>query len=186
MMILLWDTCPVRGEKRNVPAPRKERTPRVPHDKRRIRRIRKRTESENAPGGALARDVGRRGRATWFRAAAAPHAGAAGKAPAPATVTAPSSSQKSRNPKDKWSQGSEADTPSGRFSSHTWQCSPQPSGSSEQKQRVRPQQTAASAMQPAATSAIQSVNLPLLWFTEGHYTKFFLRRQNSTERPRPP
>ena len=169
-----------------MPAPRKERTSRVPHDKRRIRRIRKRTESEDVPGGALARDVGRRGRASWFRAVADTHAGAAGKSPAPATVTAPSSSQKSRNPRDKWSQGSEADTPSGRFSSHTWHCSPQSSGSSEQKQRVRPQHTAASAMQPAATSAIQSVNLPLLWFTEGHYTKFFLRRQNSTERPRPP
>ena len=167
-------------------APRKERTPRVPHDKRRIRRIRKRTESENAPGGALARDVGRRGRATWFRAAAAPHDGAAGKAPAPVTVTAPSSSQKSRNPKDKWSQGSEADTPSGRFSSHTWHSSPHPSGSSEQKQITRPQQTAASAMQPATTSAIQSLNLPLLWFTEGHYTKFSFCRQYSTERPRPP
>ena len=169
-----------------MPAPRKERTPRVPHDKRRIRRNRKRTESEDTPGGALARDVGRRGRTTWFRAAADAHAGTAGKAPAPATVTAPSSSQKSRNPKDKWSQGSEADTPSGRFSSHTWQYSPQPSGSSEQKQRVRPQQTAASAMQPATTSAIQSLNMPLLWFTEGHYTKFALCCQNSTERPRPP
>ena len=169
-----------------MPAPRKERTSRVPHDKRRIRRIRKRTESEDVPGGALAHDVGRRGRTTWFRAATAPHAWVVGKVPAPATVTLPSSSQKSRNPKDKWSQGSEADTPSGRFSSHTWQCSPQPSGSSEQKQRVRPQQTAASAMQPAATSAIQSVNLPFPWFTEGHYTKFSLCRQNSTERPRPP
>lgn len=134
------------------------------------------------PGGALAHDVGWRGRTTWFRAATAPHAWVVGKVPAPATVTLPSSSQKSRNPKDKWSQGSEADTPSGRFSSHTWQCSPQPSGSSEQKQRVRPQQAAASAMQPAATSAIQSVNLPLLWFTKVHYTKFPLRRQNSTER----
>ena len=169
-----------------MPAPRKERTSRVPHDKRRIRHIRKRTESDDLPGGALARDVGRHGRTAMFRAATGHHAGATGKVPAPATVTLPSSFQKSRNPKDKWTQGSAADTPSGTCSSQTWQCSPQPSGSSEQKQRIRPQQTAASVMQLAATSAVQSANLPLLWFTEGHYTKFSLCRQNSTERPRPP
>lgn len=137
------------------------RTDRIPHDRRRTLRTRKRAESEHRPGGAVGNRVQSRhgGLARADAAASGIRQGGLGMSAASATFKEPSSVRKSMLPKAKWLQGSSAHSPSGADSPHTWHCSPHPSGSSEQRQKARPPHMAENAMKPAATSAAKFLNL---------------------------
>ena len=67
--------------------------------------------------------------------------------------------------KEKWLHGSTADNPSGIRSPHTWQGSPQSSGSSSQKQITRPPHIATNDMQTVMAIAIQPFNMVPLFMT---------------------
>lgn len=165
-MHIIGDEHGNRLKMRKQPATRNmRRTPRIPHDRRRTLRTWKRMESEHRPGGAVGhhappRQDGRPATAAPFRC----HRHGGNCEPATSTIdTSPSSIQKSTPTKEMCSHDSSPDSPSGAFSPHTWHDSPHPSGSSEHRQIVRPQQIAANDMKHMATSAIQLPNLPFLF-----------------------
>ena len=153
------------------------RTNCIPHDNRRTLCARKRVEYEHRPGGA----VGDRARsrqcgltevsAFVMGAQQGWHGDSAASAdPADSYLV-----QKSTPLKKRWLQESDADSPSGKTSPHTWHGSPQPSGSSEQRQTTCSQHVATNAMQPATASAAKSFSL-----------LFLLRSANYTTSPSAP
>ena len=137
------------------------RTCRIPHDRRRTLRTRKRAESEHRPGGAVDdRAQSRQGGLARVAASAGDiRQGEFEASATSATFKEPSSVEKSTLLKEKWLHGSAADNPSGKDSPHSWHGSPHPSGSSEQKQMTRPLHIATNVMQPTATSATKFLNL---------------------------
>ena len=159
------------------------RTGHIPHDRRRTLRIRKRAESEHRTGGAVADRA--RSRQGGLAETTAPvrciRSGVHKVSAASAALTDSSFVQKSTLLKEKWLHGSAADNPSGKTSSHTWQCSPHPSGSSEQRQTICSPHVATNAMQPMTASATQSFNL-LFLFTPANCTILPLPRQITRNR----
>ena len=149
------------------------RSDRIPHDRRRTLRTRKRAESEHRSGGAVGDRA--RSRQGGLAKATAPargiRQGEFGTSAASATFKESSSVKKSMLLKAKWLHGSGADSPSGKDSPHTWHGSPHPSGSSEQRQMMRPPHMAANAMQPTATSTTKRLNLSLAFRPVYYSTK---------------
>ena len=137
----------------------------IPHDRRRTLHTRKRAESEYRPGGAFDECALLRqgGLAETAASAMRIRQGVHKAVTASAALTASSFVQKSTLLKEKWLHGSAADNPSGKDSPHTWHDSPHPSGSSEQRQTMCPQQIATNAMQLIATSDTKFLNLPFLF-----------------------
>ena len=144
------------------------RTNGITHDKRRTQRARKRAESEHRPGGAFGnRAFSRQGGIAVADASA--KGIQQGEFGAFAALKESSWDKKSMLLREKWLHVSAADRPSGRDSPHTWHGSPHPSGSSEQRQIMRPQHMAANAMQPMATSATKFLKLSFA-FTAAYYS----------------
>ena len=163
--ILLWVRMRFEVQDANKPATRNtRRTYCTSHDRRRTLRARKRAELQPRSGGAFGNHV-----LSWQGslaqiAADAKHVGRCGHHVTTAATAPllPSSVQTSTLLKVQWLHESAADSPSGTDSPHTWHGSPQPSGSSGQKQKMRLQHIAANATQPLATIATRFFNfLPL-------------------------